>query len=296
MFLRFLFPILLTLFVSSCALNKIFLVPTPLTEKSAFFEYSEELKDTIGITFDTNKAPQFIRKSGQALDLSYSIENHLFPNRSGDTLNGWMMSPKSTSNGTTILFFHGNAGNLVYHLGLVTPLVKAGFNVFMFDYSGFGFSQGKARRKTVFRDGEDALNYLVSLPEMEKDQLVVYGQSLGGHLAGALTPHHQEKIDAVVIEGAFSSHRDIAADKVPILGRILVREIYNARKSIRSLQKPVLIIHSREDQTIPFEHGKRLLGAATEPKAFYPIDGPHIRGPLLYTDSIVHKIESLLKR
>lgn len=280
--------------VSGCALNKIFLVPTPLTEKSAFLEYSEQLKDTIGITFDANKAPQFIRKSGKALDLSYSIENHLFPNRSGDTLNGWMLSPKSARNGTTILFFHGNAGNLIYHLGLITPLVKEGFNVFVFDYSGFGFSQGKAKRKTVFEDGEDALSYLLTLPQIKNDQLVVYGQSLGGHLAGALTPRHQDKIDAVVIEGAFSSHRDISADKVPILGRILVREIYNAKKAIPALQKPVLIIHSHEDSTIPYEHGKRLFEAATAPKLFYPIDGLHIRGPLLYSDSIAVKIQRLL--
>jgi fermentation-respiration switch protein FrsA (DUF1100 family) len=95
------------------------------------------------------------------------------------------------------------------------------------------------------------------------------------------------------LEGAFSSHDDIAGERAGFIGRWFIGEKYSAKDSIPLIKKPVLVIHSIGDRTIPIEHGKRLYAAATEPKSFYQIDSTHILGPLYYADSIVARIERM---
>ena len=106
---------------------------------------------------------------------------------------------------------------------------------------------------------------------------------------------NQDKIDGLVLEGAFSSHKDAANDRVPFLSRLFVREMYSAEKNIKHYKKPLLIIHSTEDTTIPYRHGERLLELANEPKELYTIDGRHVYGPLLYGDSIAQKLVELVQ-
>ena len=175
------------------------------------------------------------------------------------------------------------------------PFVKKGFQVFMIDYSGFGFSQGKSKRKYVLTDSKDGLDYLLSRNDIKYDKLIMYGQSLGGHLAAVSGTQNQDKIDGLVLEGAFSSHKDAANDRVPFLSRLFVREMYSAEKNIKHYKKPLLIIHSTEDTTIPYRHGERLLELANEPKELYTIDGRHVYGPLLYGDSIAQKLVELVQ-
>ena len=162
----------------------------------------------------------------------------------------------------------------------------------MIDYSGFGYSTGKLKRKNALIDGNNGLNHLINTVKYEK--LIIYGQSLGGHLSCTVAHMNQDKIDGLVIEGAFSSHKDVAADEVPFFSRIIVREIYSAEKNLPKFNKPVLIIHSTEDTKIPFEHGQRLFEVANEPKMFFPIKKHHISGPIYYLDSIIDKVEILL--
>jgi pimeloyl-ACP methyl ester carboxylesterase len=283
------------LITSSCALNKIFLHPFPLNTTDDFSTYVKEVHDTLTMTFTESKVPMVHTSTGEIAELSYNLECVLFPNSNGDTLNAWYFAPKENYNGHTIYFLHGNAGNLVYQYPLVTPFVNAGYQVFMVDYSGFGFSQGKATRKNVHQDAQDGLDYMLGRSDIKYEKLIMYGQSLGGHLSVVLAEENQEVIDGLVIEGAFSSHSDIAGSRVPILGRIFTREMYSAERSIPKLFKPVLVIHSTEDQTIPIKHGKRLYSLANEPKSMYTIDQRHILGPLYYADSIDAKMRQLVK-
>ena len=286
---------ILTLLLSSCALNKLFLVPFELTTDTTFTTYVKEYNDSLTLTFTDEKEPIIKGSNDQLIDFPYTLENVFFPNSNGDTLNAWFFTPDSNYNGITIYFLHGNAGNLIYNNQFVPPFVRAGFQVLTIDYSGFGFSEGKATRKNVLKDANDGLKYLMSRKDIKYDKLVIYGQSLGGHLAVVVAEKNQDKIDGLIIEGAFSSHKDIASEKVPLLGRIFTREMYSAEKSIPKITKPVLIIHSTEDTTIPYSHGERLYELATEPKSLYTIDQRHIRGPLFYADSIVAKIKQMVK-
>jgi alpha-beta hydrolase superfamily lysophospholipase len=252
-------------------------------------------KDTLIIQFGENYQPTFTDRNEAPAKLGYKVENALFNNSIGNQLNGWIISPKEEYNGTTVLFLHGNAGNIVTQFTGVLPLVRQGFAVFIFDYSGFGFSDGKATRNNVLLDATAAFEYLLKQQNVSYDNLIIYGQSLGGHLATKIAAQNQNHIDGLVVEGAFSSHKDIAAETAGILGRILVSEKYSGIKSIGEFQKPVLIIHSTEDETIPFEHGKKLFDNANEPKNFFEIDKCHICGLTYYSDSIAVKINEMIK-
>ena len=285
---------ILFLIVSSCALDKTFLHPWELHQEDTVSAYVPESEDTLTLGFNEDLTPKVTDSKGELADLSYSIETIFFENRSGDSLYAWFIEPEENYNGTTIYFLHGNAANLAYQILFATPFVNAGYQVFIFDYSGFGFSQGEATRKAVKNDATDGLNYLLAREDIKYDHLLIYGQSLGGHLSVVIANENQDKIDGLVTEGAFSSHKDISASVVPVLGRIFTREMYSAEKNIRKFKKPILIIHSTEDERIPFDQGERLFDLANEPKEFYVIDQKHIRGPLFYADSITAKMARMV--
>lgn len=284
----------LLLGLSACSLNGIFLHPYELNQKDAFKAYSEEKMDTLTLGFDSAYQPELKDSKSQPVELSYTVESRFFINSEGDSINAWLFEPDVNFNGTTLYFLHGNAGNMVYQYAFMLPFVKRGFKVFMIDYSGFGFSQGEATRAAAYMDATDGLNYLLRDSGVEFEKLLIYGQSLGGHLATVIANENQDRIDGLIIEGAFSSHKDVASDRVPVLGRIFTKEMYSAEKNIVHFKKPILVIHSLEDETIPFKHGERLFALANDPKEFYQIDKPHICGPLYYADSIASRMNRLL--
>jgi len=284
------------LIISSCALNNVFLNPVPLTNESSFTVFSDNHKDTITLSFTGNNSPTTTNSKNETIDYNtnYKIKSLNFQNSNGDTINGWLVKPNSY-NGTTIYFLHGNTGNLAYNFPLAEPFILKGYQVFLIDYSGFGFSKGKAKRKNVLIDANEGLDYLIGRKDVTYNKLIIYGQSLGGHVSCVVAKENENKIDALVIEGAFSSHKDIAADDVPIISRIAIREMYSAERSLPDFHKPVLIIHSREDKRIDFKHGERLFEVANEPKTFMPIQKRHVFGPLFYINEIIEQIEKILR-
>ena len=285
---------LVILLLGSCSMNSIFLHPYPLKRSDRFSQFVEEKNDTLTLKFDERYQATIVDSKNQVQELEYSIESGFMKKSTGDSLNFWILEPKGNKNGTAIYFLHGNAGNLVYQYGFMTPFVKMGYTVFMIDYSEFGFSQGEATRNALYVDATLGLDYLINQSGIEYEHLLIYGQSLGGHLSVVIANENQDKIDGLIIEGAFSSHKDVASDRVPILGRIFTKETYSAEKNIINYKKPLLVIHSKEDETIPYKHGERLFTLANEPKQFYSIDHPHICGPLFYADSIAGLMRGML--
>jgi dipeptidyl aminopeptidase/acylaminoacyl peptidase len=252
--------------------------------------------DTLCLYFSgSNHQPTTLMKNWKdTVDLIYTIESVLFKNANGDTLNGWFVKPKNQTPTFTLLQLHGNAGTLYNQLKM-TSFLKYGFQIFMFDYSGFGFSQGKAKRKNVLTDALSALDYLKTRQDVKGTKLVIYGQSLGGNLAPVVASKRQNEIDGLVIEGGFSTYKDMAAKKFGFIGRILIAEKHNAMKSIKTYKKPLLSIHSREDNTVPFELGKKLFDNANEPKIFFEMAKKcHLCGSIYYSDEISQKIRGML--
>ena len=217
-------------------------------------------------------------------------EDIYFKTTDGLTLHGWFFQAAKRDARATILVLHGNAENLSTHVNGVLWLVKEGFNLFIFDYRGYGRSQGKPSIKGVHVDAEAALKTLLSLPNMDKEQIIVLGQSIGGAIAVytvANTPY-KDRISALVIDSAFSSYRLIAREKLaqvfitwpfqyPL--SLFFNDDYSPVKCIKRVSPvPLLIIHGEQDPVVPVHHGQMLYDAALQPKAFWKTTIPgHIR-------------------
>ncbi len=294
------FIIAITIVLQSCSFDKLFLQPTELPQlppnKEKVSITMNAKGDTTIVEFNTKTLqPTFLTTRHDTLSFDYTIESVLFTSTSKNKLNGWMLKPKNKKVSTTLLHFHGNAGFLLSQYQALVPLLEEGCQVFVFDYSGFGFSEGEASRDMVLLDGLSALTYVKSRDDVKGTKLVIYGQSLGGHLSAVVAALRQDEIDGLVIEGAFSSHKDIAAKRAGFFGRWFVCEKYSALASLPNYKKPLLIIHSTEDETIPFDLGQKLFQAGNAPKTFFEIKYAHIAGPEHYPTAIAEKIRKLLE-
>ncbi|MCA6075128.1 alpha/beta hydrolase [Fulvivirga sedimenti] len=278
----------------SCSFDHSFLKPTSFSRAQNRIVAASS-SDTTVLTISGRDLQPSITKTSDNGDLSEtSIKGVTFISGSGNNLNGWLLSPVSKKAITTIIHLHGNGGFMLSHLGFGTSMVKQGYQVFMFDYSGFGYSSGEATRENSMNDALSAIDFVLSMPEVAGTKIVLYGQSFGGHLAPMVAGERLEKIDVLVLEGAFTSYPAIAGKQVPLLGPVLVKGGNSALKSIPNITIPVLIIHSREDKVIPFRMGEKLYEKASEPREFMAIDGCHICGPSLYPEEISKKIDALV--
>jgi len=203
----------------------------------------------------------------------------VFPSSDGVPIHGWYF-PAENARGS-ILVLHGNAQNLSTHVNSVLWLVKEGFNIFIIDYRGYGWSGGSPSLDGVHKDADAALEKLFSLPETDPDKVAVLGQSLGGSIATYIVVHspRKDRIRALAIEGAFSSYRLIAREKAadiwltwPLQYPVswTIDNDYSADKWIgRVSPVPVLILHGMADQIVSPLHGRILNEAAREPKQFW---------------------------
>lgn len=193
-----------------------------------------------------------------------------FPSGDGETLHGWFFKAKQPKG--TVLAFHGNAENIGSHVNGVLWLVPAGFNLFIFDYRGYGRSTGSASLDGVNRDGLSALEKIISISEVEPGKVILLGQSLGGSIAtyvAAASPY-RNNVKAVVLDSSFAGYRQIAREKIggffltwplqyPL--SLLFNDDYSADRWIGRLNVPVIIVHDRDDSIVPFRHAEQLRGA-----------------------------------
>ncbi|MEW6469510.1 MAG: alpha/beta hydrolase [Bacteroidota bacterium] len=230
-------------------------------------------------------------------------ENAYFKTADSSRLHGWLIrSLKDVEPLATVLLFHGNAGNVGYQFQSLMPLAEAGFQCFVFDYREFGKSEGKVSQEHVLEDGLAALRYLRGRPDVAGQKIILFGQSLGGHLAVVVAAQKQSELAALVTEGAFSGHEQIAEwagkkqYRAPkFLTRWFVPSKYDAIEVVEQIGIPKLFIHSTEDQEVPFFMSKELYEKAKEPKELWEIKGPHIRCYQLYTEEFVQRFRDILK-
>ncbi|HEY0029745.1 MAG TPA: alpha/beta fold hydrolase [Bacteroidia bacterium] len=232
---------------------------------------------------------------------NYRLEEISFKSSNGKNLNGWFLKPKNGPIIGSILHFHGNAANISYQYQFSEPLIKAGFQVMVFDYQGFGRSEGKVSQEHVLEDGIAALHYIKQREDVKGSKLILFGQSLGGHLSCVVAAKEQNLIDALVVEGAFSGHERMAVyvggkqGAPKWLTKLLVPTKYDAIDEIDKVTIPKLIIHSTEDETCPFYMGKELFDKAIAPKDFWIVKGGHMQAGLLYSDEFVKRFKDLIK-
>lgn len=265
----------------------------PANLRQLTFEDSQS-GESIRIRIDENHAPVKQDFLGDGASIPFFIEGLALDSSSGSLLYAWQVVPKEALNGISILLLHGNGGNILTNLGGGIALAKKGFKVTIVDYSGYGWSTGKATRKNILKDAVSTLNVISARARSAGEKLVLYGQSLGGHLAVVVAAENADRVDGLVIEGAFSSHRAIAAERKGALAKAFVGEPYSAMKSIADYAKPILVIHSRDDEVVPFSMGQELFDAANEPKLFFEIAERHLAGLALYAEPIAGRIQELV--
>lgn len=198
-----------------------------------------------------------------------------FEAQDGVRLSAWYV-PKEEARGV-ILFFHGNGGNVSHYLQSVALFNRLGFSSFILDYRGYGKSGGTPSERGIYLDAEASWQYLVRSMDIPPDRIVVYGRSLGGAVAAWLARKHAPRM--LVLESAFTSLRDVAADLYPWAPtRLLVGDMYRTEAFLQEVRCPVLVIHSPDDEIVPYAHGLRLFERANPPKRFLEIRGRHNTG------------------
>ncbi|HXZ95563.1 MAG TPA: alpha/beta fold hydrolase [Burkholderiales bacterium] len=212
---------------------------------------------------------------------------------SGEKLDAWFV-PAPQARGV-VLFLHGNGGSISLRLDYLRMFGEMGLSVFIFDYRGFGKSSGKPTEAGTYQDAEAAWKYLVQTRHVPPTSIVLYGESLGGAVAAWLAAHVTP--GALIIASTFTSVPDLAAKyyyMFPV--RLLVRYQYNTEKYLQSVSCPVLVVHSPEDEVVPFEHGQLLYAVAHEPKQLLQIHGGHNNGLELSHDLWMKGVGAFLDR
>ena len=193
----------------------------------------------------------------------------------GETLHGWFV-PAPAAKGT-MLFFHGNAGNISHRMEYLLMFHRLGYNTFIFDYRGYGQSSGSPSESGTYLDAQSAWRYLTEAKGIPPARIVLFGESLGGAVAAWLAMN--EKPGALVLASVFTSVPDMAAKIYPFLPvRLLSRFDYNTIEYLQSVTCPVFVAHSPQDDIVPFAHGRALYQAASEPKQFLELQGGHNSG------------------
>lgn len=186
-------------------------------------------------------------------------ENHFLPTRDGIKINAVLIK-HSNPNAPTVVYFHGNAGNIGHRYPNVGDLHRyVGVNVLLVEYRGYGRSEGSPSESGLYLDSEAAMDFLISRPDINKDKIVVFGRSLGGAVAAwlASSKKYSPHIAALVLENTFTSLPDIAKsifadlfilEYIPVF---LFKNKYPTLERIQKITIPTLFLSGQGDKLIP---------------------------------------------
>jgi len=204
-------------------------------------------------------------------DVGMDYEDVFIESADRVTLHGWFIPGRSAR---VLLFFHGNAGNISHRLESIRQFRDLGLSVLIIDYRGYGQSNGRTTERGLYRDADAAWRYLIEDRGLVASDIVIFGRSLGASVASGLAAKQQPL--ALIVESSFTSIPDIAQELYPWLpARWLSRLKHATRDYIRDVRCPVLVVHSRDDEIIPFHHGESIFLSANEPRTLLTIRGGH---------------------
>lgn len=203
-------------------------------------------------------------------DLGLLFDEVYFVTQDGVRLFGWFVPGDKD---LVWLWFHGNAGNISHRLENLALLHhELGISIFLFDYRGYGRSEGRSSEKGTYLDAEAALAYLYSRGDINKDKIIYFGRSLGAAVAVEMA--RRQAPAALILESPFPSVSYMARRLYPFLPVWpLLRTKYDSLSKIVEVQAPLLVLHGDSDDIVPVEAGKEVFEAAREPKEFYIIPG-----------------------
>lgn len=236
------------------------------------------------------------RLPGRALeatprDVGFQYDDVTLRTGDGVLLHGWYV-PTERRRGT-VLFLHGNAGNISHRLDSIAVFRGLGLDTLIIDYRGYGQSGGKTSEAGTYKDAEAAWQYLVTERAADPAEIIIFGRSIGGAIAAWLAARH--KAAALIVESSFTSAVDMAARLYPFMPvRLITRLEYPVVDYVASARCPVLVVHSRDDEIIPFAMGQALHDAAPKPKAFLELRGGHNDAFFLSRNSYIRGLAGFL--
>ncbi|MCP1728584.1 fermentation-respiration switch protein FrsA (DUF1100 family) [Natronospira proteinivora] len=205
----------------------------------------------------------------------------------GVELHGWWI-PASEAR-ASLIFFHGNAGNISHRLESIAIFRELGLSVLIIDYRGYGQSEGSPSEGGLRQDARAAWTHLREDRQIPAEDIVLFGRSLGSAVASELAREHQP--GAVILESAFRSVPEMAQAVYPFFpARWLARMDYDNEAYVQDIQAPLLMVHSEDDEIIPYEQGRAVYETANQPKDFLTLQGGHNTG---FLDSRQRYIQGL---
>lgn len=241
------------------------------------------------MVFLPNLPGRALEATPQRLSLDY--DDVRLETDDGVALHGWYVHARQSRG--TVLFFHGNAGNISHRLDSIAIFAGLGLDVFIVDYRGYGRSEGKPGEQGTYRDADAAWRYLTGERNLDPARIVIFGRSLGGAVAAYLAA--DTRAAALIVESSFTSAEDMASRLYPFMPvRLLTRLRFPVVDYVMQNRNPVLIVHSREDEIVPFDMGEALYRAASTPKTFLELTGDHNGAFLLDRERYVAGLDAFL--
>lgn len=233
---------------------------------------------------------------GSPADIGLKFSPLKLATADGETLDGWFV-PAGTKRETRglVIFFHGNAGNIGHRLDYLSMFHDLGLATLIVDYRGYGRSSGTPTEEGTYLDAAAVWRHATQALEIPAARIVLFGESLGGGVAAQLAGGNRP--GALVLASTFTSVPDMGADLYPLLPiRLLAHIHYDSLARLSQITCPLLVIHSRNDDIIPFTHGQRLFDAGHQPKQFLEIAGGHNDGFVFGRDDWIRQLDGFLQQ
>jgi len=215
----------------------------------------------------------------------------------GETLHAWWVpaADGQESPRGTVLFFHGNAGNISHRIDYLLMFSRLGYATLIFDYRGYGKSTGTPSEEGTYRDASAAWYWLTQTRGIKPGDIVYVGESLGGAVASWLAVTRPPR--ALVLMSTFTSVPDLGARIYPFIPvKLISRFSYDNLSRIRQIRVPLLVAHSRDDDIVPFAQGREIFEAANEPRLFLELRGGHNDGFIFMREEWVKTLAEFLER
>jgi len=228
---------------------------------------------------------------GTPQNVGLAYEDVSLETEDGARIHGWYVPREGAR--ASVIFCHGNAGNIADRLGTIGLLHAAGLNVFVFDYRGYGRSTGSPSEAGTYADAEAAWRHVTGDRGIPPARVVLFGRSLGGAVAIELATRHTP--GALVVESTFTNLVDVGRLHYPLLPvKWLVTYRYDSIAKVGAITCPKLFVHGQTDTLIPLAIGRRLFDAAAQPKTFLETPGDHNNSGITYAPEYAERFRAFL--
>ncbi len=228
-------------------------------------------------------------------DIGLEYEDLTLQTIDNEKINAWYIpTNKSNKEPTkTVLFFHGNAGNISHRLETIKIYNNLGLDFLIFDYRGFGISTGKPSEQGTYLDADSVWKYLIEERKLEPKDIIIAGRSIGGGVGAELAKKVHPAL--LILESTFTSMTEVSAKHYPFMPTgLIVKHEYETNLKLKDIHCPTVFVHSKNDEVIPYEHSQINYAAANEPKQFIELRGGHGSGFLLSEKDYVNGLQRAL--